>query len=343
MATQLEPRYLPVVDRRKRPLTDLRVSVTDRCNFRCTYCMPRQVFDSKFKFLPREEILSFEEIVRLATVFAALGVRKVRLTGGEPLLRQGLPELIQMLAAIPDLEIVLTTNGSLLAEKAEALMRAGLHRLTVSLDALDNAVFSQMNDVDFPVERVLHGISAARAAGLPPANINAVIRRGVNESAVLDLARHFKGTGHRVRFIEFMDVGLTNGWRLDQVVPASEIVAQINEHFPLEAIGRLQHNDVATRFRYQDGSGEIGIVASVTQPFCGDCTRGRLSTDGKFFTCLFACEGLDLRTQLRSGVDDDHLLRAIADYWGNREDRYSEQRSANTRNRPRMEMSYLGG
>jgi cyclic pyranopterin phosphate synthase len=331
------------LDGRARVLGDLRISVVDRCNFRCSYCMPRKVYGSDFKFLEKAELLSFEEIARLARVFVAQGVSKVRLTGGEPLLRRDLPELIEMLREHEGLEIALTTNGSLLEAQAADLARAGLARLTVSLDSLDDAVFRAMNDVDFPVARVLTGIAASRSVGLPPANINAVIRRGVNDHTLVELAGHFKGTGHVVRFIEFMDVGHTNGWRLDQVVSGAEIVQRIAQEFPLEPIGRARPNDVATRYRYRDGSGEIGVVASVTQPFCGDCTRGRLSTDGKFFTCLFSAHGLDLRALLRGGASDEELTTAVAAHWTGRNDNYSERRSQATVAEPRMEMSYLGG
>jgi cyclic pyranopterin phosphate synthase len=324
-------------------MRDLRISVTDRCNFRCRYCMPREVFDADFKFLKRDEILSFEEIARVARIFAAQGVRKLRLTGGEPLLRHDVPSLIAMLSKIPDVEIALTTNGSLLAEQAQALADAGLTRITVSLDSLDDGVFRKMNDVDFPVARVLAGIDAAAAAGLRPIKINAVVQRGVNDHTAADLARHFRGTGHIVRFIEFMDVGKSNGWRLDDVVPGAAIVRMIGAETPLEPVGANYAGEVVRRWRYADGSGEIGVVTSVTQPFCGACTRARLSAEGKLYTCLFATTGTDLRGLLRDGSDDAAIGAAIAGVWGGREDRYSELRSEATADLPRIEMSYIGG
>jgi len=336
---------LPVVDpidRLGRAMRDLRISVTDRCNFRCRYCMPRETFGEGFRFLPRDEILSFEELTRLSRVFASLGVRKLRLTGGEPLLRNGLPTLIAMLSAIPDVDIALTTNGSLLAQQARALKDAGLRRITVSLDSLDEAVFREMNDADFPVAKVLEGIDAAAAAGLP-VKINAVVRRGINDHTFVELARHFRGTGHIVRFIEYMDVGTTNGWRLDDVVPGAEIVRAISEAAPIQPVDANYDGEVAQRWRYADGSGEIGVITSVTQPFCGACTRARLSADGSLYTCLFATQGTDLRALLRSGAADDVLVAAIAGTWGKRTDRYSELRSGETRGLPRIEMSYIGG
>jgi cyclic pyranopterin phosphate synthase len=325
-----------------RPLRDLRVSVTDRCNFRCVYCMPKEVFGRGYRFMDRSELLTFEEIERLARVFAAHGVEKIRITGGEPLLRRDLPDLIARLAAIPGLDLTLTTNGALLATQARPLAEAGLRRITVSLDSLDDEVFRAMNDVDFPVTRVLAGIDAAREAGLP-VKVNAVVKRGTNESAVLDLPRHFKGTGVIVRFIEFMDVGGTNGWRLDDVVPAAEIVRAIDAEFPLEQVEARYRGEVARRWRYRDGSGEIGVIASVTQPFCGDCTRARLSAEGKLYTCLFASRGTDLRAVVRGGATDAQVSAAIAAVWRVRDDRYSELRSAETRELPRVEMSYIGG
>jgi cyclic pyranopterin phosphate synthase len=330
-------------DRLGRPMRDLRVSVTDRCNFRCRYCMPREVFGEDFTFLRRDEILSFEEITRLARVFASLGVRKLRLTGGEPLLRNSLPVLIQMLSEIDGIDIALTTNGSLLAQQARALKDAGLRRVTVSLDSLDDDVFQRMNDADFPVARVLEGINAAAAAGLSPVKINAVIRRDVNDHTAVALARHFKGTGHILRFIEYMDVGATNGWRLDDVVPGAEIVQMINAESPLEPIGANYDGEVAQRWRYADGSGEIGVITSVTQPFCGSCTRARLSADGSLYTCLFATQGVDLRGLLRAGASDDVIGAAVAGTWSKRVDRYSELRTGETRGLPRIEMSYIGG
>jgi cyclic pyranopterin phosphate synthase len=330
-------------DRFGRALRDLRISVTDRCNFRCRYCMPREVFDAKHQFLRRDEILSFEEITRLARIFAAGGVRKLRLTGGEPLLRHDLPDLVRMLAAIPDVEVALTTNGSLLVEQAQALVDAGLRRITVSLDSLDDAVFRAMNDVDFPVARVLGGIAAAEEAGLRPLKINAVVRRGVNDHTIVALARHFKGTGNIVRFIEFMDVGQSNGWRLDDVVPSAEVVRMIAAEMPLEPLEANYPGEVARRWRYVDGGGEAGVITSVTQPFCGDCTRARLSAEGGLYTCLFATQGTDLRALLRDGTEDDAIAAAISRVWAGRDDRYSQLRSQATVGLPRIEMSFIGG
>ncbi|MGH2606066.1 MAG: GTP 3',8-cyclase MoaA, partial [Anaerolineales bacterium] len=290
-----------------RPLRDLRISVTDRCNFRCVYCMPKEVFGRDYEFLPRGDLLTFEEIARLGAVFAGLGVRKIRLTGGEPLLRRELERLVEMLAELPEVELTLTTNGSLLATKARRLREAGLHRLTVSLDSLDDSVFRSMNDVDFPVTRVLDGIRVAAEAGLAPIKVNMVVKRGVNEDSILPMARHFRGTGHIVRFIEYMDVGHSNGWRMDDVVPAAEIVRRIQAEFDVEPMEANYRGEVAERYRYRDGAGEFGIVASVTQPFCRDCTRARLSADGNLFTCLFATQGHDLRALLRGGADDAAL------------------------------------
>ena len=326
-----------------RPLRDLRISVTDRCNFRCVYCMPKEVYGRDFRFLERAELLTFEEIARLAGTFAGLGVRKIRLTGGEPLLRREVERLVAMLAAIPGLDLTLTTNGSLLAQKAAALREAGLRRVTVSLDSLDDEVFRTMNDVDFPVERVLAGIEAAAAAGLSPVKVNVVLKRGVNEGGLLDLVRYFRGSGHVLRFIEYMDVGHTNGWRLDEVVPADEILARIGAEFPLEPVPPEYPGEVATRYRFRDGAGEIGVIASVTRPFCGDCTRARLSADGRLYTCLFAVSGHDLRAPLRSGASDEELVERIGAVWTARTDRYSELRSAATPGSPKVEMSYIGG
>ncbi len=325
-----------------RPLRDLRISVTDRCNFRCVYCMPKEVFGRDYRFLPRRELLTFEEIERAASVFVALGVHKLRITGGEPLLRRDLEILIGRLAALGDLDVTLTTNGALLASKAEALAEAGLTRVTVSLDSLDDEVFRAMNDVDFPVARVLGGIDAAAGAGLP-VKVNVVVKRGLNEDSVLEIARRFRGTGHAVRFIEFMDVGATNGWRMDDVVPAAEIVATIGAEFPLEPVEAAYRGEVAQRYRYRDGQGEIGVIASVTQPFCGDCTRARLSADGKVYTCLFAVRGHDLRAVLRSGASDEELDAAIRAIWERRTDRYSELRTEETSSLRKVEMSYIGG
>ncbi len=325
-----------------RPVRDLRVSVTDRCNFRCTYCMPKSVFGRDYHFMPRRELLTFEEIDRVARTFAALGLRKIRLTGGEPLLRAQIDVLVGMLAAIPDLELTLTTNGALLPRMAPMLRDAGLDRVTVSLDSLDDDTFRAMNDVDFPVSRVLEGIAAAAAAGLP-VKVNAVVKRHVNDTSVVDLARHFREAGHTVRFIEYMDVGATNGWRLDDVVPASEIVRRIDDVFPLEPIEPAYAGEVARRWRYRDGAGEIGVIASVTQPFCGGCTRARISAEGKLYTCLFAARGTDLRELLRAGADDGALRDAITGVWARRDDRYSELRTDATAALPKVEMSYIGG
>jgi cyclic pyranopterin phosphate synthase len=326
-----------------RPLRDLRISVTDRCNFRCTYCMPKSVFGRDYAFLRRDQLLTFEEIARVARVAHGLGVEKVRLTGGEPLLRKDVEKLIAMLAEIPGLDLTLTTNGSLLPQKARALAAAGLGRVTVSLDSLDDGVFRAMNDVDFPVARVLAGIEAAAEAGLRPVKINMVVKRGVNEDSVLPMARRFKGSGHVVRFIEFMDVGTTNGWRLDDVVPARELVERIDAELPLEPLEPLYRGEVAARYRYRDGDGEIGVIASVTQPFCRDCTRARLSADGRLYTCLFGVRGHDVRALLRAGASDAELERALARAWAGRGDRYSEIRSEHTTGLPRVEMSYIGG
>jgi GTP 3',8-cyclase len=326
-----------------RRLHDLRISVTDRCNFRCVYCMPRSVFGSDYKFLARDQLLSFEEITRLARLFKDHGVEKIRLTGGEPLLRRNLEGLIAMLADIPGLDLTLTTNGSLLARKARALKAAGLHRVTVSLDSLDDAVFRKMNDADFPVSEVLNGIDAAAAAGLAPIKINMVVKRGVNEDSVLPMARYFKGTGHIVRFIEFMDVGHTNGWRMDDVVPSAEIVRMIGEKMPLEPDGPNYPGEVAERWRYRDGSGEIGVISSVTRAFCGTCTRARLSTEGMLYTCLFATAGYDLRAIMRGGSSDAEISSNIAGIWQARGDRYSEIRTTDTAKLRKIEMSYIGG
>jgi cyclic pyranopterin phosphate synthase len=331
-----------VRDTLDRPLRDLRISVTDRCNFRCVYCMPKEVFGRDYRFLPRRDLLTFEEIERVTRVFVSLGVNKLRITGGEPLLRRDLELLVGRLAALGDLDLTLTTNGALLAQKAEALAAAGLRRVTVSLDSLDDEVFRAMNDVDFPVARVLGAIDTAAAAGLP-VKVNVVVKRGVNDGSVLDMARRFRGTGHVVRFIEFMDVGATNGWRLDDVVPAAEIVSTIGAEFPLEPVEPAYRGEVAERYRYLDGEGEIGVIASVTQPFCGNCTRARLSADGKLYTCLFAVRGHDLRAQLRSEAGDDELDAAIRAVWERRTDRYSELRTAETGALRKVEMSYIGG
>ena len=333
----------PVTDTLGRPLRDLRISVTDRCNFRCTYCMPKEVFGRDYPFLDRRELLAFEEIARLARLFRAHGVEKLRLTGGEPLLRRNLDRLVQMLAEIPGLDLTLTTNGALLAQQAKALRAAGLQRITVSLDSLDNTVFQAMNDVGFTVERVLEGIEAASAVGLSPIKINMVVQRSVNEGSIIPMARAFRGTGHIVRFIEYMDVGQTNGWRLNEVVPAAEIIARIHAEWPLEPADPHCRGEVAQRWRYRDGRGEIGVIASVTQAFCRDCTRARLSAEGKLYTCLFATVGHDLRALLRAGASDAEISAAMARIWGERTDRYSEIRSAETVGLPKIEMSYIGG
>ena len=335
------PTTLP--DRLGRPLRDLRVSVTDRCNFRCVYCMPKEVFGHDHAFLDRAELLTFEEIARLAGVAVGLGVEKIRLTGGEPLVRRELDRLVALLARIPGLDLSLTTNGSLLDRMAGPLARAGLRRVTVSLDALDDAVFRRMNDADFPVARVLAGIDAASDAGLAPVKINMVVRRGFNEGEIVPMARRFRGTGHVLRFIEYMDVGTSNGWRMEDVVPLEEIVATIERELPLEALPPGRYGETARRWRYRDGSGEIGVVASVTKAFCRDCVRARMSADGRLFTCLFASTGHDLRTLLRSGADDAKLAAALQGIWSVRSDRYSELRSAATPPGDRVEMSFIGG
>jgi cyclic pyranopterin phosphate synthase len=329
-------------DSLSRPLRDLRISVTDRCNFRCVYCMPKEVFGRDYRFLERRELLTFEEIERLARAFVAHGVEKIRITGGEPLVRRDLERLVEQLAAIEGLDLTLTTNGSLLSEKARVLRDAGLGRVTVSLDSLDDEVFAGMNDVDFPVQRVLEGIDAAAEAGFP-VKVNMVVKRGVNEDSILPMARYFREQGHILRFIEYMDVGHTNGWRLDDVVPAAEIVATVDAELPLEPVEPNYRGEVARRWRYKDGSGEIGVIGSVTQPFCGDCTRARLSAEGRLHTCLFAVRGHDLRALVRGGASDEQLRDEIGRIWTHRADRYSEIRSANTAELPKVEMSYIGG
>ena len=332
-------------DRLGRRLADLRISVTDRCNFRCTYCMPKEIFNRDYKFLNRSALLSFEEISRLTGIFTSLGARKVRLTGGEPLLRAGLDKLIAMLSAIPGVtDLTLTTNGVLLPRKAQALAEAGLDRVTVSLDSLSDEVFGAMNDVGAKVADVLGGIEAAAGAGLTPIKINMVVKRGVNDHSILEMAEHFRGTGYILRFIEYMDVGATNGWRLDEVTPAHEIVDRIDRVFPIEPVEPNYRGEVANRWRYLDGAGEIGMIASVTQPFCGDCTRARLSADGKLYTCLFAIGGTDLREAVRSGASDARLRNMITAVWSDRTDQYSEIRSSETAGiGQRVEMSYIGG
>ena len=325
-----------------RPVRDLRISVTDRCNFRCTYCMPKEVFGKDHVFLPREELLNFEEITSLVRLFVARGVNKVRITGGEPLLRKGVEALVGMIAGVGGVDdLTLTTNASLLSRKAEALADAGLDRVTVSLDAMDDPTFQKMNDVGFPVGTVLEAIEVAAEAGLGPIKVNAVIQRGVNEHAVVDMAQHFRGTGHVVRFIEYMDVGNSNGWKMDDVVPASEMIEAIDAVYPVEAVPPNYPGEVANRFRYADGQGEVGIIASVTKPFCGSCTRARVSAEGVLYTCLFASTGNSLRDSLRAGEDTGALIDEI---WGKRDDRYSEIRSSQTvRIGTPVEMSYIGG
>jgi cyclic pyranopterin phosphate synthase len=332
----------PLRDTFGRPLETLRVSITDRCNFRCVYCMPKEVFGRDYAFLERKQLLSFEEIERIVRVFAQRGVRTVRITGGEPLVRRDVERLVELLAAIPDLEIALTTNGALLPQKAEALARAGLDRVTVSLDSVDDATFKALNDVDFPVDRVLEGIDAAESAGLR-VKVNAVVKRGANDDGIVALAERFRGTPHVLRFIEYMDVGSSNGWRLDDVVPAAEIVERIGAIWPLEALDLARPDDTSRRFRYRDGAGEVGVIASVTQPFCGGCSRARLSAEGQLFTCLFAVKGHDLRELLRSGASDEALAVSIGNVWHKRSDRYSDLRTAETAALPKVEMSYIGG
>ncbi|MBI2975891.1 MAG: GTP 3',8-cyclase MoaA, partial [Chloroflexi bacterium] len=315
----------------------------DRCNFRCVYCMPKEVFGGDFQFLDRKELLTFEEITRLARVFVAQGVQKIRVTGGEPLVRRDLERLIAMLSPIPGVDLTLTTNGSLLAKKAWALKEAGLQRVTVSLDSLDDAVFKAMNDVDFPVAKVLEGIEAAASVGLAPVKINMVVKRGMNEHSIVPMARRFKGTGHILRFIEYMDVGHTNGWRLDDVVPAAEIIATLDAALPLEPLDPNYRGEVANRWRYRDGSGEVGVIASVTQAFCRDCTRARLSAEGSLYTCLFGIKGFDLRAMVRGGASDAEIAQAVGRVWRVRSDRYSEIRSEATVGLPKVEMSHIGG
>jgi len=332
---------MAVLDLFGRPLRDLRISVTDRCNFRCTYCMPKEVYGRDHRFLDRKELLSFEEITRVARTFVELGTRKLRITGGEPLVRRDVEHLIEQLATL-GVELTLTTNASLLAAKAQGLADAGLSRITVSLDALDDATFRRLNDVDFPVARVLEGIDAAAAAGLP-VKVNAVVKRGVNDDQIVPMASFFRERGQTLRFIEYMDVGTTNGWRLDDVVPAAEIVATLDAAFGVEPVDAGYRGEVAQRWRYRDGAGEVGVITSVTQPFCGDCTRARLSAEGKLFTCLFAVRGSDLRALLRGGATDGELQDAVRAIWSGRSDRYSELRSAATTGLDKVEMSYIGG
>ena len=331
-------------DTLNRPLRDLRISVTDRCNFRCTYCMPKEVFGRNYQFLPQGQLLSFEEITRLARIAVGLGVEKIRLTGGEPLVRREIERLIAMLQPLDGLrDLTLTTNGSLLARKAASLKQAGLGRVTVSLDSLDDETFRTMNDVDFPVARVLAGIEAAAAAGLTPVKINMVVKRGINEASIVPMARYFHGSGHILRFIEYMDVGSTNGWRLDDVVPAEEIVGRIDAELPLLPLDANYPGEVARRWRYRDGGGEIGVINSVSTPFCGDCSRARLSADGQLYTCLFGVRGHDLRTPLRDGRSDEEIAARLRGIWARRTDRYSELRTLATAPRAKVEMSRIGG
>jgi cyclic pyranopterin phosphate synthase len=342
-----------ITDTRNRQLRDLRISVTDRCNFRCVYCMPKEVFGRDFMFLGRDELLTFEEMTRLARIAVAHGVEKIRLTGGEPLLRRGLEELVGMLAAIKtpdgrDVDIALTTNGSALDVKAQSLKDAGLKRVTVSLDSLDDATFKAMNDVDFPVAKVLHGIDVAHEVGLGPIKINMVMKRGQNDQDMVAMAAHFKGSPYILRFIEFMDVGTTNGWKMGEVVPSAEVISRINAELPLEEVAPNYNGETSTRWRYRDGSGEIGVISSVTQSFCHSCTRARVSTEGKLFTCLFATDGHDLRALMRGGCSDEQLSTVMAHIWRERTDRYSELRGAKTNElratgKKKIEMSYIGG
>ncbi len=334
---------MTLIDTLNRPLRDLRISVTDRCNFRCVYCMPKEIFGPDYQFLRRDQILTFEEIERLARIFVSHGVRKIRLTGGEPLVRRDFPRLISMLSTIPDLDLTLTTNGALLARQARALKDAGLKRITVSLDSLDNKIFKSMNDVDFAVESVLEGIEAAASVGLSPIKVNMVVKRGLNEESILPMARFFKEKGHILRFIEYMDVGHSNGWRMDDVVPAAEIIKMISAEMPVEPLDPNYRGEVAERWRYKDGQGEIGVIASVTQAFCSTCNRARLSAEGSLYTCLFAVKGHDFRDMMRNGATDEELSNEVARVWGKRGDRYSELRSENTMSLPKVEMSHIGG
>ncbi|MFP4560667.1 MAG: GTP 3',8-cyclase MoaA [Thiohalorhabdus sp.] len=341
---QRNPTAMTTRDALHRPLRDLRISVTDRCNFRCVYCMPKEMFGSNHAFLPRAEILSFEEIARLARVFAGLGVNKLRITGGEPLVRHDMEELVGMLAAVEGIEdITLTTNASLLPGKAEALRKAGLNRVTVSLDAIDDGVFRRINDVDYPVDRVLEGIDAAAEAGLGPVKVNMVVKRGMNEDQILPMARHFRDTGHILRFIEFMDVGNSNGWRMDDVVTAAQIRDALDAEWPIEPLDPNYPGEVASRYRYADGAGEVGIISSVTEPFCSSCTRARLSAQGELYTCLFGARGHDLRALLRGGASDAEIGELLEALWSGRADRYSELRTEETVSRPKVEMSHIGG
>ena len=342
-----------LTDRKNRPLRDLRISVTDRCNFRCVYCMPKQIFGRDFVFMERDELLTFEEITRLARISVAHGVQKIRLTGGEPLLRKGLEDLVGMLSALKapdggDIDIALTTNGSALAVKAQSLKDAGLKRVTVSLDSLDDATFKTLNDVDFPVAKVLDGIDVAHSVGLGPVKVNMVVKRGQNDQDIVSMARHFKGSPYILRYIEFMDVGTSNGWKMEEVVPSTEVISRLDAELPLEEVASNYPGETSGRWRYRDGSGEIGVISSVTQAFCSSCTRLRVSTEGKLFTCLFATEGHDLRALMRGGCSDEQLSTVMAQIWRERTDRYSELRSAKTdelraTGEKKIEMSYIGG
>lgn len=330
-------------DSLNRPLRDLRISVTDRCNFRCVYCMPKEVFGSDYPYLKREQILTFEEITRLAKIFSKHGVKKIRLTGGEPLIRKGIVGLIEMLASIPSLDLTLTTNGSLLSKLALPLKTAGLKRVTVSLDSLDDEIFKAMNDVEYPVQKVIEGMDAAAEVGLTPIKVNMVVKRGVNEQSILPMARFFREKGYILRFIEYMDVGHSNGWRMDDVVSSKEIINMINQEMPIEPVDPNYHGEVAERWQYKDNSGEVGFISSVTQAFCGTCNRARLSAEGKLYTCLFAIKGHDFKELLRSGATDDEISEKISQVWHKRADRYSEIRSENTIPLPKVEMSHIGG
>ncbi len=346
-----------LADTRGRRIRDLRISVTDRCNFRCTYCMPKEVFDNNYQYLPHDEVLTFEEITRVARIAVGLGVTKLRLTGGEPLMRRGIDDLVAMLAGLrndaPALDITLTTNGSALKQKAAALKAAGLSRLTISLDSLDDATFRAMNDVDFPVSKVLESIDAANAAGFDRIKINMVVKRGVNDHQIVDMARYFKGSPNIVRYIEFMDVGSTNGWRMDDVIPSRDVVRQINDVFACAPANPNHLGEVAKRWKYLDGGGEFGVISSVTEAFCSSCTRARLSTDGSLYTCLFAQKGYDLKSLLRSGQTGDgsqadiRIRAALAGIWQQRRDNYSEVRTAGTAGaaprEKKVEMSFIGG
>jgi cyclic pyranopterin phosphate synthase len=334
---------MTITDTLNRPLRDLRISVTDRCNFRCVYCMPKEIFGPDHPFLPHDQVLTFEEITRLARIFVSHGVQKIRITGGEPLVRKDLHLLIGMLSEIPGVDLTMTTNGSLLARNAQALKDAGLKRVSVSLDSLDGVVFKAMNDVDFPVEKVLEGMETAQKVGLEPIKVNMVVKRGVNETSILPMARFFREKGYILRFIEYMDVGHTNGWRTNDVVSAREIVRIIDAELPLEPLDPNYKGEVAERWRYKDGNGEIGVIASVTQPFCRDCNRARLSAEGKLYTCLFAVKGHDLKSLLRGGATDQEISQKVMHIWGRRSDRYSELRSENTIDLPKVEMSHIGG